>query len=108
MTTIIDGKQHASRLREVIGQEVLDLHERHGIRPGLAVVLVGDDPASQVYVRNKARMAGEAGITSFEHRLEADITQPALLELIAALNADPLVHGILVQLPCPPGSARPR
>ncbi|GHE20656.1 bifunctional methylenetetrahydrofolate dehydrogenase/methenyltetrahydrofolate cyclohydrolase FolD [Halomonas urumqiensis] len=101
MTRIIDGKQQANRLREVIGQETLGLQERHGIRPGLAVVMVGNDPASQVYVRNKARQAGEAGIASFEHRLEANVSQQALLALIATLNADPAVHGILVQLPLP-------
>ncbi len=72
-----------------------------GVIPGLAVVLVGDDPASEVYVRNKARTTREVGMASFEHRLPADTTEADLLALVAALNADPAVHGILVQLPLP-------
>ena len=82
------------------------MRERHGVVPGLAAVLVGDDPASEVYVRSKARACREAGIASFEHRIPADCAMPALLELIASLNADDRVDGILVQLPLPPGSTR--
>jgi methylenetetrahydrofolate dehydrogenase (NADP+)/methenyltetrahydrofolate cyclohydrolase len=77
------------------------LKEKHGIQPGLAVVLVGEDPASQVYVRNKHASTIEVGMASFEHRRAADITEAELLDLVKSLNADPKVHGILVQLPLP-------
>jgi methylenetetrahydrofolate dehydrogenase (NADP+)/methenyltetrahydrofolate cyclohydrolase len=97
---IIDGKAVAQDLRDRVRLEVDGL-TRQGIRPGLAVVLVGDDPASQVYVRNKLRQTAEAGMRSFEHRLPSDTPEAALLALIAGLNADPAVHGILVQLPLP-------
>ena len=99
--TLIDGKGFASRLREGVARAVARLKADHGITPGLAVVLVGEDPASQVYVRNKGIQTREAGMASFEHRLAAEVSQADLLALIAALNADPAVHGILVQLPLP-------
>ncbi|WP_374632274.1 bifunctional methylenetetrahydrofolate dehydrogenase/methenyltetrahydrofolate cyclohydrolase FolD [Paracoccus sp. (in: a-proteobacteria)] len=98
---LIDGKLAATRLRAGIGQEVKDLKARRGEVPGLAVVLVGSDPASEVYVRAKARATIEAGMQSFEFRLDAATSQAELLALIARLNADPRVHGILVQLPLP-------
>jgi methylenetetrahydrofolate dehydrogenase (NADP+)/methenyltetrahydrofolate cyclohydrolase len=97
MAHLIDGKAFAATLRARIAAEVAALP----FRPGLAVVLVGEDPASQVYVRNKHAATVEAGMASFEHRLPADTTAADLLALIAALNADPAVHGILVQLPLP-------
>jgi methylenetetrahydrofolate dehydrogenase (NADP+)/methenyltetrahydrofolate cyclohydrolase len=100
-TRIIDGKAHAARLTAGIGEEVARLRATHGLQPGLAVVLVGDDAASQVYVRNKGRQTLAAGMQSFEHRLPADIPQTDLLALLARLNANPAVHGILVQLPLP-------
>jgi len=98
---IIDGKAFAARIRGDIAQKVERLVAAHGVTPGLAVVLVGEDPASQVYVRNKAKQTREAGMQSFEHRLAADTPQAELLELVERLNADPAVHGILVQLPLP-------
>ncbi|WP_163557082.1 bifunctional methylenetetrahydrofolate dehydrogenase/methenyltetrahydrofolate cyclohydrolase FolD [Halomonas sp. NO4] len=101
MPALINGKTLATRLREELGQQVSRLRERHGITPGLAVILVGEDPASQVYVRNKATQACEAGMASFESRLANRVTQAELLELIKRLNRDPRVHGILVQLPLP-------
>ncbi len=97
VSDIIDGKAFAASLRDSIAQEVARLP----FKPGLAVVLVGDDPASKVYVANKARQTVEAGMTSFEHRLPADTRQEDLLALVNALNADDAVHGILVQLPLP-------
>ena len=99
---IIDGKQSAERLRTEIGRQVVRLREEHLITPGLAVILVGEDPASQVYVRNKARQAREADMASFEYRLPYNVPQENVLELIDRLNQDPAVHGILVQLPLPP------
>jgi methylenetetrahydrofolate dehydrogenase (NADP+)/methenyltetrahydrofolate cyclohydrolase len=98
---IIDGKAFAERARVEAGRKVTALKERHGIAPGLAVVLVGEDPASQVYVRNKGKATVEAGMASFEHKLPDTTGQAELLDLVAALNADPAVHGILVQLPLP-------
>ena len=98
---IIDGKQFAARLRAGVAARVSRLAADHGLIPGLAVVLVGEDPASQIYVRNKERQASEAGMNSFEQRLPATATQAELLERIAGLNQDPAVHGILVQLPLP-------
>ena len=100
-TRIIDGKAHAARLTGEITDEVTRLRNAHGLQPGLAVVLVGEDPASQVYVRNKGRQTLTAGMRSFEHKLPADVSGAELLALVAALNADPAVHGILVQLPLP-------
>lgn len=98
----LDGKAFAARLRARIATQVADLAGQ-GIVPGLAVVLAGEDPASQVYVRSKGRMTREVGMTSFEHRLPASTDQDTLMALIAKLNADPAVNGILVQLPLPKG-----
>lgn len=97
---VIDGKAFAARVRAQVADQVAGLKER-GIVPGLAVVLVGEDPASQVYVRNKGKMTAEVGMHGIERRLPVDATEPELLSVIAALNADPAVHGILVQLPLP-------
>ncbi len=97
---IIDGKAIADALRARVAKEVAHLTAK-GVKPGLAVVLVGDDPASQVYVRSKHRATVAAGMESFEHRLPATTTEAELLALIAQLNADPAVDGILVQLPLP-------
>lgn len=99
--TLIDGKAFAATVREQVAVEVANLRETHGIQPGLAVVLVGEDPASQVYVRSKGKLTVEVGMQSFEHKLSADTDEETLLDLIAQLNADPQVHGILVQLPLP-------
>lgn len=101
MAESIDGKAFAADLRRRLGEQVADLRRRHDIIPGLAVVLVGEDPASQVYVRNKHRQAVECGLQSFEHRLPADTAQDELLALVEDLNTDPDVNGILVQLPLP-------
>ncbi len=98
---LIDGKAFAADLRAKIGAQVAGFVDALGRAPGLAVVLIGDDPASQVYVRNKHRATIEVGMASFEHHLAADTGQAALLALLAQLNADPLVDGILVQLPLP-------
>ena len=98
---IIDGKATAAALRGRIATGVADFAARAGRVPGLAVVLVGEDPASGVYVRAKGRATREAGMASFEHRLSADVAQDELDALIDALNADPAVDGILVQLPLP-------
>jgi methylenetetrahydrofolate dehydrogenase (NADP+)/methenyltetrahydrofolate cyclohydrolase len=98
---IIDGKAYAQRLRAQTAAAAKLMKEKHGIVPGLAVVLVGEDPASQVYVRNKHRQTIEAGMNSWEHRLDAGTPEEALLALVAKLNGDPAVHGILVQLPLP-------
>ncbi|MDF3933644.1 bifunctional methylenetetrahydrofolate dehydrogenase/methenyltetrahydrofolate cyclohydrolase FolD [Pseudomonas citronellolis] len=97
---LIDGKATSARVLAEVREEVLALRE-DGIQPGLAVVLVGSDPASQVYVRNKVLRAEEVGIRSLEHKLAADTGEGVLLQLIAELNADPTVNGILVQLPLP-------
>jgi methylenetetrahydrofolate dehydrogenase (NADP+) / methenyltetrahydrofolate cyclohydrolase len=98
---IIDGKAFAAGLRERVGRETARLKAEHDVTPGLAVVLVGENPASQVYVRNKARQTAEAGMRSFEHKLPAETGQDELLALIEKLNKDPAVNGILVQLPLP-------
>jgi methylenetetrahydrofolate dehydrogenase (NADP+)/methenyltetrahydrofolate cyclohydrolase len=98
---IIDGKAFAEGLRRRIGTEVAALKARHGWVPGLAVVLVGEDPASRIYVRNKGKQTEEAGMRSFEHKLPAETSQAELLALVNRLNADPAVNGILVQLPLP-------
>ncbi|UWQ21855.1 bifunctional methylenetetrahydrofolate dehydrogenase/methenyltetrahydrofolate cyclohydrolase FolD [Jannaschia sp. W003] len=97
---IIDGKAFAARVRVRVADEVLRL-KAAGVNPGLAVVLVGEDPASAVYVRNKGRQTREAGMESFEHRLPADVSEADLLSLIHRLNVDDAVHGILCQLPLP-------
>ena len=98
---VIDGKAFAATLRERVAVEVTKLREEQGLVPGLAVVLVGEDAASSVYVRSKGKQSVEAGIASFEHRLPADTSEADLLAMVARLNADPAVHGILVQLPLP-------
>jgi methylenetetrahydrofolate dehydrogenase (NADP+) / methenyltetrahydrofolate cyclohydrolase len=98
---IIDGKAIAAGLRARVSEEVVRVKRENGLLPGLAVVLVGDDPASQVYVRSKHRETQAAGMASFEHKLPADISQSDLLALIDRLNRDPAVHGVLVQLPLP-------
>jgi methylenetetrahydrofolate dehydrogenase (NADP+)/methenyltetrahydrofolate cyclohydrolase len=100
---IIDGKLIAADLRARVADEVTRVKRDHGLTPGLAVVLVGNDPASEVYVRNKHKQTQAAGMASFEHVLPADVAQADLLALVAKLNADPAVHGILVQLPLPKG-----
>jgi methylenetetrahydrofolate dehydrogenase (NADP+)/methenyltetrahydrofolate cyclohydrolase len=100
---IIDGKALAQTIREGIAEEVRLLEKNTGIKPGLAAVLVGDDPASAVYVKNKKIACEKAGLYPQEHRLPASTTQEALLKLIQQLNVDPRIHGILVQLPLPPG-----
>ena len=101
--TIIDGKAFAATVRGKVAAQVARLKADHGLTPGLAVVLVGEDPASQVYVKNKGIQTREAGMASFEHRLDAATDQAVLMALIDRLNADPAVHGILVQLPLPKG-----
>ena len=98
---IIDGKIIAAELRGRVADEVARVGREHGLTPGLAVVLVGNDPASEVYVRSKHKQTQAAGMASFEHMLPADVAQQELLALIAKLNRDPAVHGILVQLPLP-------
>lgn len=98
---IIDGKAIAAALRQRIAQAVSQLQENHNLTPGLAVVLVGEDAASQVYVRNKGIATKEAGMVSLEFRLPADTSQETLLEKVRELNNDPSVHGILVQFPVP-------
>ena len=98
---IIDGKTYATLVRENVAKHVSLLRESHGIKPGLAVVLVGEDPASQVYVRSKGKQTLEAGMHSIEHKLDASTSQQGLLSLIEKLNTDPTIHGILVQLPLP-------
>lgn len=99
--TIIDGKARAERLRADVGAAVAGLGAAHGLRPGLAVVLVGDDPASHIYVANKIKACAAAGIVSVEHRLPAGVAEAELMAIIAALNADPAIDGILVQMPLP-------
>ena len=101
MGQIIDGKARAAELRGDVAKAVDTLKDKYRLTPGLAVVLVGDDPASQVYVRNKAKQTTEAGMHSLEFRLPRDTSQELLLEKISELNSDPKVHGILVQLPLP-------
>ena len=98
---IIDGKAIAAGLRGRVASEVARIKRDHGLLPGLAVVLVGNDPASEVYVRSKHKQTQEAGMASFDHKLPADVAQADLLALIESLNRDPSVHGILVQLPLP-------
>jgi methylenetetrahydrofolate dehydrogenase (NADP+)/methenyltetrahydrofolate cyclohydrolase len=99
---IIDGKAEAERLRGEVAAAVEKLKADHGLTPGLAVVLVGEDPASAVYVRNKGEQTKAAGMHSLTHRLPAETSQAELLALVAALNADPAIHGVLVQFPVPP------
>lgn len=99
--TVIDGKAFAARVRGQVGEHVARLKADHGITPGLAVVLVGEDPASEVYVAAKHRQTVEVGMASFEHKLPADASEETLFALIDTLNADPMVHGILCQFPVP-------
>jgi methylenetetrahydrofolate dehydrogenase (NADP+)/methenyltetrahydrofolate cyclohydrolase len=99
--SIIDGKAYATALSRAVAQSVADIQARHGFTPGLAVVLVGEDPASKVYVGAKGRETVAAGMNSFEHRLAVDAPEADLLDLVARLNADEAVDGILVQLPLP-------
>lgn len=101
MSNIIDGKAFAADLRVEITRKVAAIRQQHAITPGLAVVLVGEDPASQVYVRSKGKQTIECGMNSYEHKLPVETTQQALLALIDQLNNDSAVHGILVQLPLP-------
>ncbi|CAA7621749.1 bifunctional 5,10-methylene-tetrahydrofolate dehydrogenase and 5,10-methylene-tetrahydrofolate cyclohydrolase [Candidatus Terasakiella magnetica] len=100
-TKIIDGNAFSARLRDTLTQKVHEMRDSHHVTPGLAVVLVGEDPASQVYVRTKHKRTIEVGMKSFMHTLPADTPEHELLTLIAGLNKDPEVHGILVQLPVP-------
>ena len=98
---LIDGTAFARALRTRVGTGVAELVATRGLRPGLATVLVGGDPASQVYVKSKAKAAGELGMASFDHRLSEATSEAELVQLIARLNGDPAIHGILVQLPLP-------
>jgi methylenetetrahydrofolate dehydrogenase (NADP+)/methenyltetrahydrofolate cyclohydrolase len=102
-TRILDGRATARAIRDEVARGVRDLRDSHGITPGLTVVLVGEDPASLVYVRNKEKAAAKAGMNGQVIRMPTDTTEDALLAQIDALNADPAVHGILVQLPLPDG-----
>jgi methylenetetrahydrofolate dehydrogenase (NADP+)/methenyltetrahydrofolate cyclohydrolase len=101
VTTIIDGKAFSANLRAELGRRVGILKQKHSVTPGLAVVLVGEDPASQVYVRSKGKQTVEAGMNSVEHKLDASTSQEDVLKLVDELNNDPSIHGILVQLPLP-------
>ena len=101
MAHLIDGKQFAAKLREKMTGQIASMKVDHNIVPGLAVVLVGEDPASQVYVRSKGKQAKECGITSIEHKLEDTTSEEFLLNLINDMNNDPAINGILVQLPLP-------
>lgn len=101
MTNIIDGKQISAAIRTEIKEETLAFEKENGIRPGLAVIIVGEDPASQVYVRNKRRACDEVGFYSEAYELPASTTQEELNALVDKLNADPAIHGILCQLPLP-------
>ena len=101
MATIIDGKATAEALRIRIAKAVSTLKNNHALTPGLAVVLVGEDPASRVYVANKAKQTVEVGMNSWEHKLPVETSEADLLALVTKLNTDPTVHGILVQMPLP-------
>jgi methylenetetrahydrofolate dehydrogenase (NADP+)/methenyltetrahydrofolate cyclohydrolase len=101
MATIIDGKALAALVVEEVAKDVASFEKQYNIKPGLAVVLVGEDPASQVYVRNKVLRANESGLNSIERKLPADVDQATLNKVVDELNRDPAVHGILVQLPLP-------
>ncbi|MFZ2005825.1 MAG: bifunctional methylenetetrahydrofolate dehydrogenase/methenyltetrahydrofolate cyclohydrolase FolD [Stellaceae bacterium] len=98
---VIDGQAVAGRLRQGVAAAVEDLRSRHGVTPGLAAIIVGDDPASQIYVRNKSRACNAAGLASFEHRLPVDAPEAEIVALIDELNREERVDGILVQLPLP-------
>ncbi|MEN8840169.1 MAG: bifunctional methylenetetrahydrofolate dehydrogenase/methenyltetrahydrofolate cyclohydrolase FolD [Octadecabacter sp.] len=99
--TVIDGKAFAAKVRGQVAEHVAKLKEEHGITPGLAVVLVGEDPASQVYVKSKGKMTVEVGMKSVEHRMDESVSEADLLAMVQKLNDDPTIHGILVQLPLP-------
>src|SRR5437763_12237650 len=101
MAILLDGKALAQTIQTEIAAEAAALSTAHGVRPGLAAVLVGDNEASKIYVRNKRKACTQVGMESWLHPLPADVPQQELLYLIAALNLDPKVHGILVQLPLP-------
>lgn len=101
MSKVIDGKTFAAGLRKRIADAVAELGSKHDLKPGLAVVLVGEDPASQVYVRNKGKQTVEVGMDSYEHKLSVDTSEADVLALVEQLNNDPKVNGILVQLPLP-------
>lgn len=103
MAKIIDGKAISAELRTEIAEKTAKLKKEHGITPGLAVIIVGDDPASKIYVRNKEKACAEVGFRSFKYELPADVAQDELNALIDKLNADEEVHGILCQLPLPKG-----
>ena len=105
---LIDGKAFAAKLRAQVAAQVAKLKAEHGVTPGLAVVLVGEDPASQVYVRNKGTQTNECGMHSFEHKLPADTPEAEVLALVERLNTDDSVHGILVQLPLPRHISEPK
>ena len=98
---LIDGKELSATIREEIARDVKQLQEQHSVVPGLAAVLVGEDPSSQIYVRNKRKACEQVGMNSWLHQPSADISQEELHKLILQLNDDPMVHGILVQLPLP-------
>ena len=100
--TIIDGRAFAERLRSKIAEEVDELKRAHGLQPGLAVVLVGEDPASRIYVKSKGEQSEQVGMNSISHHLPADVSEKDLLDLVRKLNADKAVNGILVQFPVPP------
>jgi methylenetetrahydrofolate dehydrogenase (NADP+) / methenyltetrahydrofolate cyclohydrolase len=100
-TRLIDGKSHAAQLRQQVADAAAELKKHHGVVPGLAVVLVGEDPASQIYVRQKGKQTVEVGMLSFEHMLPATTGEAELLDLVGELNDDPAVDGILVQFPVP-------
>jgi methylenetetrahydrofolate dehydrogenase (NADP+)/methenyltetrahydrofolate cyclohydrolase len=99
--TIIDGKVKAAKLSASIAESVSNLFDTHGIRPGLAVVIVGNNPASEIYIRNKKRVSKACGFHSVRYALASNVTQDDILRLLADLNTDPTIHGILVQLPLP-------
>src|SRR5579862_7151008 len=99
---IIDGKAFAEGLRAKIAEEVKSLKSGHGLQPALAVVLVGEDPASRIYVKSKGEQTEQVGMRSISHHLPADVPEADLLDLVRKLNADPEVNGILVQFPVPP------
>ena len=101
MTNIINGKEFAVSLRAKVKSYVDEIKKKENVTPGLAVILVGEDPASQVYVRNKGKQTIEAGMNSYEHKLDASTSRETLLNLVKKLNADDNVHGILCQLPLP-------
>lgn len=99
--SIIDGKDFAAKIKENIAKQVKILKEKYDLTPGLAVVLVGEDPASQVYVRNKNKSTKEAGMNGYEYLMDDDVSEEILISKVKELNQDPTVHGILVQLPLP-------